>query len=260
MAEDTGPRDRRSEDRRAPADEVEPAATLAPGDEQTEPSRRERLAAVIEDRLDPAMAVLGLAWVGFVLYEQAAPLDQRDELALVSNIIWGVFVVEFVAKLVVSGHPLRFLVRRWPSVVFLVLPALRVLRVVRAVRALRILPAARVIGSGYRAIGNAGRLLRGRIAFLVATTVIAILSGGQLLYVFEVRRAGLAGLGDTLWWSANLAISSTPVFEPATVVGRIVTLVLSAYGVVVFAALAATLGAFFLEAGEEQRVAETGDG
>lgn len=251
--------------RRRPEDDpdtavVAPAASLRPDpDDEPAMTRRERLAAVVEDRLDPAMAVLGLLWVGFVLYEQVAPADQRDELALISNVIWGVFVVEFLVKLWVSGHPVRFLIRRWPSVLFLALPALRVLRVVRAVRAFRLLPAARVISSGYRAIGNAGQLLRGRIAFLGATTVIAILSGGQLLYVFEARQGGAEGLGDALWWAANLAISSTPYFEPETIVGRIVTLVLSAYAIVVFAALAATLGAFFVDTRQEQEAVERGD-
>lgn len=227
-----------------------PAATLAREDVD-EVSRRERWAGLVEDRLDPVMAVLGLAWVGFVLYEQMAPPDQQDTLLLVSNIIWGIFVAEFVIKLSLSGRPLRFVIRRWFSLLFLVLPVLRVLRVLRVVRGLRILPAARVIGSGYRAIGNAGQLLRGRIAFLGAATVIAILSGGQLLYVLERSVEGLDGLGDALWWAANLAISATPTFEPETIPGRLVVLALSAYAVVVFAALAATLGAFFVDRGEE---------
>lgn len=236
---------------RRPSGAPEPAASLeAEGDAGL--TRRERLATLVEDRLDPVMAVLGLGWVAFVLYEQVAPAEQRDTLLLVSNLIWGLFILEFVLKLVLAGHPVRFLVRRWFSVLFLVLPALRVFRVLRVVRGLRILPAARVIGSGYRAIGNAGILLRGRIAFLGAATVIAILSGGQLLYVFEYAAEGVDGLGDALWWSANLAISATHVYEAESLVGRLVVLVLSAYAVVVFAALAATLGAFFVESQEER--------
>lgn len=229
----------------------EPAASLDAAGE-ADLTRRERLATLVEDRLDPVMAVLGLGWVGFVLYEQVAPADQRGTLLLVSNLIWGLFIIEFVLKLALSGHPVRYLVRRWFSVVFLVLPAMRIFRVVRVVRGLRILPAARVISSGYRAIGNAAVLLRGRIAMLGAATVIAILSGGQLLYVFEYAAEGVAGLGDALWWSANLAISATQVYEAESLVGRLIVLVLSSYAVVVFAALAATLGAFFVESQEER--------
>lgn len=131
------------------------------GDPDDEPSRRERAAALVEQRLDVPMAVLAVVWAGLVAYELIAPAGQRDELALVGNVIWALFVVEFGVKLWVSGNPVRFVRRRWPSVLFLVLPALRVLRVVRALRALRLLPAARVVGSSYRAIGTARSLLGG---------------------------------------------------------------------------------------------------
>ena len=232
------------------------ARTIDP-DPEEEPTSRERMAALLERRLDPVMAVLAGVWALLILYELVAPADQRPVLTLVSNVVWAVFVVEFVAKLWVSGHPGRFLVRRWPSVLFLVLPALRVLRTIRSVRALRVLPAARVLGSSYRAVGTASQLLQGRLAFLAVTTGIAIVSGGQLLYVLETGRAGgVRELGDALWWSANLSISSTLVFEPVTLLGRLVALVLSAYAVVVFAALAAVLGTFFVESRRERAEAE----
>ncbi len=123
-----------------------------------EPTPRDRLAAVIEQRLDVPMAVLALVWTALVAYDLVAPAHRRDELAVVGNVIWVVFVVEFVAKLWVSGKPLRFIRRRWPSVLFLVLPTLRLLRLVRALGVLRLLPTARVVGSSYRTIGAARSL------------------------------------------------------------------------------------------------------
>jgi voltage-gated potassium channel len=203
------------------------------------------------------MAVLAVVWAGLVAYDLVAPADQRDVLALAGNVIWGVFILEFVVKLVVSGQPLRFLRRRWPAVLFLVLPALRLFRIVRAVRVLRVLPAARVVGSSYRAVGTARGLLEGRIGFLLTTTAITSFSGGQLLYVLE-RGAddGVTGLGDALWWSTNLAISGTMVFEPVTLAGRLLALALSSYAVVVFASVAAALGAFFVESRAERAAVE----
>jgi len=126
---------------------------------------RERLAALVERRLDIPMSVLALVWAVLVAYELVTPINQRNELTVVGNLIWAVFVLEFAAKLWVSGKPLRFLRRRWPSVLFLLLPALRILRVIRALRLVRVLPAARVVGSSYRAIGTARSLLGGRLTF-----------------------------------------------------------------------------------------------
>lgn len=225
-----------------------------------EPTERERRAAQLERRLDIPMAVLALVWALLVAYELIAPREQLDVLSAVGNAIWIVFVIEFVVKVAVSGRPLRFLRRKWPSVVFLVLPALRMLRVVRALRAVRVLPAARVVGSSYRAVGTANGLLTGRLQFLAAATLVVVFGGGQLLFVLERGRTGaLTTLGDALWWSANAAISGGLVYEPVTLAGRLLAIVLSAYAVVVFASLAATLGAFFMESRRE-RAAEEDEG
>jgi voltage-gated potassium channel len=229
------------------------AATILGPEPEDEESRREQLAALLERRLDPAMAVLAVVWGLLVGYELLAPAHQRDELTRISNIVWIIFVVEFVAKLAVSGRPLHFLRRRWPSLFFLAVPLLRTLRVLRALRTLRVLPAARVVGSSYRTIGTARSLLGGRLSFLGVTTVAVVVAGGQLLYLLEPEAPGF---GETLWWAVNLAISGSYTFEPTSVPARVVSLVLSAYAVIVFAALAASLGAFFVEERAERAAAE----
>lgn len=225
-------------------------------DPDHEPTRRERFAAIIERRLDIPMAVLSVVWAALVAYDLVAPAAQRDELTLLGNVIWGIFVVEFVVKLVISGHPFRFLRRRWPSLLFLALPVVRVLRVVRTLRLLRALPAARVVGSSYRAIGTARSLLGGRLAYVSVTSAVVIFSGGQLFHLIEGRAGDADSLADSLWWSANAAISGSLVQVPETVLGRLLALALEIYAVVVFAAVAATLGAFFIESRAEQATAE----
>lgn len=238
----------------------ETPSVLCP-DPEDESTRRERLAALLERRLDMPMAVLAVAWAGLVAYELVAPRGQRDELAVAGNVIWAVFVVEFVTKLAVSGRPLRFLRRRWPSAVFLVVPALRLLRVLPALRAVRLLPAARVAGASYRAVGTARGLLQGRIAFLLTVTGITAFGGGQLLYVLERGvDGGVTSLGTALWWSATVAISGSLVFEPVTVGGRVLGVLLAGYAVVVVAAVAGTLGAYFTEARAERAALEEGAG
>ncbi|MFA9430836.1 ion transporter [Egicoccus sp. AB-alg2] len=232
------------------------ADTLAP-DPDEEPTPRERLAAVLEQRLDVPMAVLAVVWAALVAYELVAPGAVRPALATTGNVIWGVFVAEFLLKLVVSGHPLRFLRRHWPSLLFLVLPVLRVLRIARALRVVRVLPAARVVGSSYRAVGTARGLLTGRLQFLAVMTGIVTFGGGQLLYVIERDREGaLTSLGDALYWAANLAIASNVIYTPVTLAGRLLSLVLSTYALVVFASLAGSLGAFFVESRQERAAVE----
>lgn len=234
----------------------EAAQTLDP-DPDAEPTERERLAAVLERRLDIPMAVLAVVWAGLVAYELIAPRDQREVLVVAGNVIWVLFVVELLVKLAVSGHPLRFLRRHWPSVLFLVLPLLRVLRAFRALRLVRVLPLGRVVGSSYRAVGTARVLLTGRLSFLLAATVVAVFGSGQLVFVLERGRQGaLTSLGDALWWSANLSIAANMVYEPVTLAGRLLAIVLSIYALVVFASLAGTIGTYFLEARQERAAHE----
>ncbi len=223
---------------------------------EVELSRRERLSVILEERLDIPMAVLAVLWAGVVTYELVVP-DPVDWLVLSGNVIWVVFIIEFLAKLVISGRPARFLRRRWPSIFFLALPFLRVFRIVRAVRVLRVLPAARVVGSSYRTIGTARTLLGGRIAFLMVTSGVVVFSGAQLLYLVEGQGAGREGsFGDALWWASNAAISGGTVFEPETGLGRLIAVVLSVYAIVVFASVAAAFGAFFIESRAEMAAAE----
>lgn len=224
------------------------AATLAAPRPDAEPTRRERLSALVERRLDVPMAVLAVVWGVLVLYELVAPAGQRDELAVLGDVLWGVFLVELVVRMAIAGRPLRFLRRRWPSVLFLALPLLRTVRIVGSLQAVRVLPAARIVGSGYRTIGTARSLLGGRLSFLGVTTVAVVVAGGQLLFLAEAGgEGGPQRLGDALWWAANLVLSGSYVFDPVTLGGRVVALLLSGYAVVVFASLAATIGAFFLE-------------
>ena len=233
-----------------------PEPTFVP-EPDDEPTRRERLATLLERRLDIPMAVLAAVWAGLVAYELVAPRDQAGVLGLIGNVIWVIFAVEFVTKVALSGRPVRYVTRHWPSLLFLVLPAVRMLRVLRAMRVVRLLPAARVVGSSYRAVGTARGLLQGRLQFLAATTAVAAFGGGQLLYVLEAGRDGaLDSLGDAMWWAANAAIGASLVYEPVSLAGRLLALVLSAYAIVVFASLAASLGAFFLESRQERAALE----
>jgi voltage-gated potassium channel len=245
-----------TEIRRAPVEASDATPTTIDAAPDDEPTARERAAALLEDRLDIPMAVLALAWLGLVAYELVAPARQREDLALVGNVIWGIFILEFLVKITVSGHPLRFLRRRWPSVLFLALPALRIFRVVRAVRAFRALPAARVVGSSYRAIGTARSLLGSRLAFLSVVTVVVIFGGGQLYHLAEGRQGDAGSLGDGIWWAANLAVSGNLVIDVDTAAGRLLGLTLQAFHMVVFASVAATLGAFFIESRAERAAAE----
>jgi voltage-gated potassium channel len=77
---------------------------------------------------------------------------------------------------------------------------------------------------------------------LAVVSAITALGSSQLLYEFEV----LDRYGDALRAAALATITGEPLAQPDGF-AKVLDVVLASYSVVVFAALAVTLGAYFLE-------------
>ncbi|MBW3592743.1 MAG: ion transporter [Actinobacteria bacterium] len=213
----------------------------------------------VTERADPFMSWLGLVFALLVGYELAVELAPR--VAAVVTVagwaIWGVFFLEFVAKLWVAPNRTRFVRRHWLQALMLVVPTLRILRFLRLLRLGRALPAARVVSSSYRTAGTARKLLRSRLGYLGAISVVVVIALAELVYLFEDGRADtFASFGDALLWSATvvLALQGDPV--PATAVARIAMLLGFAFGLVIVATLAGTVGAFLVDERRERATAE----
>lgn len=217
---------------------------------QASPSVREAWADELLDRLTPFMSALSIVFLLVVLGEQfAAPGSPMDHALTVGGwSLWAVFVAEFVVRLVVAPDRGRFLRRNWWQVLFLVLPFLRFLRLLRAVRLLR---TGRVMSSAVRSTRTAANLLGGRVAWLAVMSAIVALSASQLLYAFS----GFAAYGDALHAAALATITGEPLGRDDSF-SRTLDVVLATYSVVVFATLAGSLGAFFLQPRTTQPVAD----
>lgn len=193
------------------------------------------------DRLTPVMSALGILFLLVVLGEQFAEQNSGLSLSLTVAgwVLWATFVAEFVARVVVSPDTGRFLKRNWWQVLFLALPFLRVLRLVRAVRYLR---AGRVLSSAVRSSRSAQRVLSGRVAWLGAISAIVVLGSSQLLFEF----GSFDSYADALHAAALSTVAGQPLGQPDWF-AKVLEVLLGAYSVVVFATLAGSLGAFFLD-------------
>ncbi|HEX6256952.1 MAG TPA: hypothetical protein VFZ70_14190, partial [Euzebyales bacterium] len=162
--------------------------------------------------------------------------------SVASWVLWAAFVAEFVVRMVVAPSTSRFLRRNWWQLVFLLLPFLRFFRILSRLRLRAVTRVGRVVSSTVRGSRVAARELTGRVGWLAAVTVIMVLASSQLLFEF-------AGYG-TYALALHDAAYATIVGDPLTATGvlaRVMEIVLSIYSVVVFAALAGMLGAYFLE-------------
>lgn len=202
---------------------------------------REIWADELVDRLTPVMSALSVVFVLVVLGESLATRGTHlsSGLTVAGWLIWLIFVAEFTARLVVAPKTAEFLKRNWWQVAFLLLPFLRIFRLIRTFRFLR---TGRVLSSAVRSSRSAGLLLGSRVGWLAVVSAITALGSSQLLYEFEV----FDRYGDALHAAALATITGEPLAQPDGF-AKVLDVALAAYSVVVFAALAATLGAYFLE-------------
>jgi voltage-gated potassium channel len=194
----------------------------------------ERLAAV----LDVPVSIAGILFVLVVIASNLTPPDVQWGWAwdVAIWVLWALFVAEFVVRMVVARSTLRFLHRNWWQAVFLAVPFLRFLRAFT--RGARV---ARAFASSVRGTRTAGQALGSRIAYLGAATVGVILASSQILFEFGTG----VTYGDALHGAAYSTISGQPLRMDGTL-ARVTEIVLALYAVVLFAALAGTVGAFFL--------------
>jgi voltage-gated potassium channel len=204
-------------------------------------THREQWAQDLLDRLTPAMSALGVLFLLVVLGEQLARPGSAVStfLTILGWVLWAVFAAEFVARMVVAPSTSRFLRRNWWQLLFLVLPFLRILRLVRAIRVLR---TGRVLSSTVRSSRSVRQVLGGRVAWLGVVSAITILGSSQLLYGF----GDYPSYGAALHAAALAAITGEPLGRPDPF-AQVMEVVLAIFSVVVFATLAGTLGAYFLE-------------
>jgi voltage-gated potassium channel len=205
------------------------------------PEDGERWADELLDRLTPVMSALSIVFVLIVIGESMADENTTLSLALTLAgwLIWLVFAAEFAARMVLAPDTGAFLKRNWWQILFLILPFLRIFRLVRVMRILR---TGRVLSSGIRSSRSASRILGSRVGWLALVSAITVLGSSQLLYEFGV----FDRYGDALHAAAMAAITGEPLARPDGF-AKILDVALAAFSVVVFASLAGTFGAYFLE-------------
>lgn len=197
------------------------------------------------------MAILSLVWLLIVVAELV--WGERGMLTTFGLIIWIVFLVEFVVRLVLAPVKLSFLRNNWLTIIALVLPALRVFRTLQVLRAARALRGARLI----RIVSTANRgmnalratLRRRQFGYVVGLTVLIVFLGAAGMVSFEPASevdGGFTSYAHALWWTAMLVTSIGSDLWPVTPSGRILALLLSIYGLAVFGYITASFASFFI--------------
>jgi voltage-gated potassium channel len=215
-------------------------------------NERREILERLEGWLETPMIVLGFIWLALLIAELRWGINPF--LEILGTVIWAIFILDFVLRLVIAPDKLSYLKNNWLTVIALVVPALRILRIVRVVRLLRVARATR----GLRLLRVVTSLNRGMKAisasfgrrgfgYILALTLIVNLAGAAGMYAFEREMArGFDSYGSALWWTSMLLTTMGTEYWPQTAEGRVLCFLLSLYGFAVFGYVTAALASYFV--------------
>lgn len=175
------------------------------------------------------MAIIGVFYLAAYSLQVLNASNQTivDQLEIVSQIIWLIFVIDVIFRLVGSESVSKFLKSSWLEILALAIPFMRILRVFRVVLALRGI-------KGF--VKNRASATGTYILMLVPLTWF---SGAIAVLDAEATNpeSSITNLREALWWS--LATITTVGYGdkyPTTLEGQLVAAVLMLTGIALFSA------------------------
>ena len=208
--------------------------------------------------LSGPLNVLGIVWLGLLVWELLGPVPAW--VNLVSNVIWGLFVTDFLLSFTLAPQKVTFLRRNWLSALSLLVPAVRFLPVFQGQKLLRTARLARgkrlfqILTRLNRSLKTLQRTLRPRqFGFVMLATLLVTLAGSAGMAYFEGTGGNLPGsYGAWVYWTGMLLMSLGPEHWPQSAEGRTLTALLGLYGFTVFGCITASLASVFVGADQNR--------
>lgn len=209
-----------------------------------------------ERRLDwplTGLAVIFLGLYAFDVLNTALSHRQHELLNLAMSVIWAVFAVDFVVRLVLATDHREFFRTHLLDVLILLLP------MARPLRALRVLTVLEVLNKRMRG-GMHGKTA----VYVIATTMLVGLIAA--LAVLDAERgaphATIITFGDAIWWTlSTITTVGYGDLYPITTEGRIVAGSLMVGGIALLGVITGTFATWFVGSVRdlEDEVGESGD-
>lgn len=202
-------------------------------------TRGEHAVQTWEKRSTIPLAILAFIYLGLYALEVLGDMPPATlfDLIVINDVIWGLFVFDFVARFALSRTKLKFLKRNAVEAISLLLPFFRALRMFRVVIALSFLT-------------RVAQSLRGRINLYLGL-ILPLLIFTCSLGVYEAEHtapgANILNWGDSLWWTfVTITTIGYGDFYPVTFEGRSIAILLMLSGLALVSVITVSIGSWFL--------------
>lgn len=167
----------------------------------------------------------------------------RAATAVVTGLVWAAFLVDYVARLMLTRDRWQFVRTHLLDLAVVVLPMFRPLRLLRLLTVLTVLN--RYAGSSLR--GRVAVYAAGAISLALIVSALAMLDAER-----GVPGSNIESFGDALWWSfATVTTVGYGDQFPVTTVGRLIATALMLTGIALLGVITASFATWMIERVEE---------
>ena len=186
------------------------------------------------------LSLLAIVYLGLYAFEVLG--DQKMvmlfDLILFSDLIWAIFIVDFVVRFFMHDNKALFLKRNVIELIGLILPFFRAFRMFRV-----------VIAIGF--LARAAQSLQARInIYLGVILPLLVFTCSLGVYEAEDNAAGatITNFGDAVWWAfVTITTIGYGDYYPVTFEGRTIAVLLMLSGLALVSVITVSFASWFLE-------------
>jgi voltage-gated potassium channel len=199
-----------------------------------------------ERRTDKPMLLVSVLFLLVILVPLVwtrLPISVRNFLTVVETILWVIFVVDYLVRLVLAPRRWRFLWTHLPELIVIAVPVFRPLRSLQVLRLLRL--------GGLGTVANrlARRSLKSSVLLVLAITGILVVTVAGVVLILERGNphTTITTYPQSLWWALSTVttVGYGDVY-PVTNGGRLAALLLMLAGIALVGILTAAVAAWFV--------------
>ena len=189
------------------------------------------------------LALVSAFIVGIDFFDVHIPKETLDVLLNIDNLIYYIFVVDYVVRLAKAKEKKKFIKNNIIDLISIIpfnaiLKSLRILKLNKLLRLVKLLKMSTLLA---RFKDDIDKFFRTNyFGYVLITTVVIVLSGALLVSSVEK-----ISIGDSIWWSiVTTATVGYGDIYPSTALGRIVAVVLMMVGIGFIGILTSTISRY----------------